>query len=242
MAHEADFYSAEEVARALKIPIRRVFGMLCGGELEGYQDEWARWHVPASAMQGVRRSLEPSSDLEEGPLKDDAETRVAEDATRVGDADATPVRSDGGSLLDSPAGMALTSDEETTQEAREVPVSGAPSSYNSAGNGDAEAATEVLPRVGYEETVAPEAASNETIRELDEQLAAATAKTSELRDRLALAEATEAALRESLKREREKADQESLLSEQQRRAATGQPEKEPAGERDEGFWRGLFGG
>jgi hypothetical protein len=78
MAQEADFYSAEEVARVLKIPVRRVFGMLCGGELEGYQDEWARWHVPASAVQGMRRSLESPSDPEEGPLKDDAEPRAAE--------------------------------------------------------------------------------------------------------------------------------------------------------------------
>jgi len=63
-----------------------------------------------------------------------------------------------------------------------------------------------------------------------------------LRNRLELAEATEATLRESLERERKKVDQESLLSERQRRAAAGPSEKEPAGERDEGFWRSLFGG
>lgn len=241
MAQEADFYSAEEVAKILEIPIRRVFGMLCGGELEGYQDEWARWHVPASAVQGVRRSLEPSSDLEEGPLKDDAEPRAAEDETRVGDAEATTVRSEGGPLLEPPSGAALASAEETTQEADGMPVGGSPASHNREGSLDAEV-TEVLPRDGYRETAAPDASSNETIRELDEQLAAATARIRELRDRLELAEATEAALRESLERERKKVDQESLLSERQRRAAAGQPEKEPAGERDEGFWRGLFGG
>ena len=240
MAQEADFYSAEEVAKVLKIPVRRVFGMLCCGELEGYQDEWARWHVPASAVQGVRRSLEPPSDLEEGrPLKDDAEPRAAEDGTRVGDAEATTVRSDGGPLLEPPSGAALASAEETTQEADGVPVGDSPASYNREESLDAEV-TEVLPRDG--ETAAPEAASNETIRELDEQLAAATARTRELRDRLELAKATEAALRESLERERKKVDQESLLSERRRGTAAGQPEKEPAGERDEGFWRSLFGG
>jgi hypothetical protein len=241
MAQEADFYSAEEVAKVLEIPVRRVFGMLCGGELEGYQDEWARWHVPASAVQGVRRSLEPSSDLEEGPLKDDAEPRAAEDETRVGDAEATTVRSDGGPLLESPSDAALASGEETTQEADGVPVGGSHASYNREGSVDAEV-TEVLPRDGYGETAAPDVASNETIRELDEQLATTTARIRELRDRLELAEATEAALRESLERERKKVDQESLLSERQRGAAAGQPEKEPAGERDEGFWRSLFGG
>ena len=241
MAQEADFYSAEEVARVLKIPVRRVFGMLCGGELEGYQDEWARWHVPASAVQGMRRSLESPSDPEEGPLKDDAEPRAAEEETRVGDAEATTIRSDGGPLLEPPSGAALASAEETTQEADGVPIGGSPASYNREESLDAEV-TEVLPRADYGGTAPPEAAFNETIRELDEQLAAATARTRELRDRLELAEATEAALRESLERERKKVDQESLLSERQRRAAAGPSEKEPAGERDEGFWRSLFGG
>jgi hypothetical protein len=241
MAQEADFYSAEEVAKVLRIPIRRVFGMLCGGELEGYQDEWARWRVPASAVQDMRRRLAPPSEPEEGPLKDDVETYAAEDETRVGDADATTVRSDGGPLLKPPDGTDSPGHEETTQEADGVLISDSLASYNRAGNDDAEA-TEVLPSVGYEETAVSEADSNETIRELDEQLAAAVAKARELRDRLKLAEATEAALRESLEREREKAEQESLLSERQREAAAGQPEREPAGERDEGFWRGLFGG
>ena len=122
-----------------------------------------------------------------------------------------------------------------------MPVNDSPASYNRTGNDDAEV-TEVLPSVGNEETAVLEADSNETIRELGEQLAAAVAKTSELQDRLELAEATEAAIRERLEREREKTDQESLLSERQREAAAAQPEREPAGERDEGFWRGLFGG
>jgi TolA-binding protein len=139
-----------------------------------------------------------------------------------------------------PSGAALVSAEETTQEADGVPIGGSPASYNREESLDAEV-TEVLPRADYGGTAPPEAAFNETIRELDEQLAAATARTRELRDRLELAEATEAALRESLERERKKVDKESLLSERQRRAAAGQPEKEPAGERDEGFWRSLFG-
>jgi hypothetical protein len=42
VAHEADFYTAEEAAKVLGIPVKRVFGMLCGGEMEGHQDEWAR--------------------------------------------------------------------------------------------------------------------------------------------------------------------------------------------------------
>jgi hypothetical protein len=241
MAQEADFYSAEEVAKVLGVPIRRVFGMLCGGELEGYQDEWARWRVPVSAVQGMRRSLAPPSEPEEGPLKDDVRTRAAEDETLVGDADATTILSDGGPLWKSPHGTDSPGSEETTQEADGMPVNGSPASYNRTGNDDAEV-TEVLPSVGYEETAVSEAGSNETIRELDEQLAAAVAKTRELRDRLELAEATEAAIRERLEREREKTDQESLLSERQREAAAAQAEREQAGARDERFWRGLFGG
>ncbi len=231
MAREADFYTAEEAAKALGIPVRRVFGMLSSGELEGHQDEWARWLVSASAVQGARRSPEPSSDPG-GLPEEDTGPLNAEDETHVLDAAATTVLSDGGPLSKPPSGAALLSSEETTQEATEAPVGGGPASYKRTESSDA-AATEVLPLGDHGETAAPDETSDETVRELAEQLAAAVAKTRELRDRLELAEATEAALRESLERERQSTNKEGARVEQQREAA----------EQGEGFWRRrLFGG
>jgi hypothetical protein len=76
VAHEADFYTAEEAAKVLGIPVKRVFGMLCGGEMEGHQDEWARWLVPASAVQGARLSYEAPT-YPDGLPEHDAEFHVA---------------------------------------------------------------------------------------------------------------------------------------------------------------------
>ena len=60
----------------LGIPPIQLFGMLTSGELEGHQDEWARWRIPASAIQRVRQDLKPSS--HPGVSSEDgAETRVA---------------------------------------------------------------------------------------------------------------------------------------------------------------------
>ncbi len=241
MAKEADFYSAEEAAKVLGIPVRRVFGMLCSGELEGRQDEWARWHVPASAVQGARRSLELSSS---GELpEEDAESRpVSENETRVLDAAATNVLANGGPLWEPPLGDTDSpGGEETTQEAGEALISGSPALSTSEESSDAET-TEGLPRGDHQETTASDEAPDEAIQELVEQLAAAAAKTRELRDRLEFAEATESALRESLEREHQRADHESSQAESQHKAATEQPEEELTAGRDEGFWRGVFRG
>jgi sortase A len=78
MAKKVDFYSPDGVAKALGIPAIQVFGMLTSGELEGHQDEWARWRIPASAVRGARQDSKPSS----GPgssTEDDAESRAAEE-------------------------------------------------------------------------------------------------------------------------------------------------------------------
>lgn len=236
MVQEADFYSAEEAAKVLGIPVRRVFGMLCSGELEGRQDEWARWHVPASAVQGARRSPEPSNP---GELpEEDAESRpVSEDETRVLDMAATTVLANGGPLWEPPDSADSPGGEETTQEEGEVLIGGSPASSTSEESSDAET-TEGLRYDDHQETTA----SDEAVQELVEQLVAAAAKTRELRDRLELAEATEAALRESLEREHQRADRESAQAERQHRAAAEQRDEEPAAGQGEGFWRGLFRG
>ena len=225
----------------LGIPVRRVFGMLRSGELEGRQDEWARWHVPASAVQGARRSTKPSNPA--GLSEEDAESRlVTEDETRVLDAAETTVLANGGPLWEPPPGGADSPGrEETTQETGEALIGGSPASSTSEESSNAET-TEGLPYDDHQETTASNEASDKAVQELVEQLVAAAAKTRELRDRLELAEATEATLRESLEREQQRADWESAQAELQHKAAAGQLEEEPAAGRDEGFWRGLFRG
>src|SRR4051812_22842 len=101
--------------------------MLCGGELEGNQDEWARWRVPASAVQRVCRNHEPSYDPGVPP-KDGAESHVAADEAGVGDA-APSVRSDDSPPWKLPSGVVLPSDEETTQEIGEATVGDSTVSY-----------------------------------------------------------------------------------------------------------------
>ena len=57
----------------------RLFGMLASGELEGHQDEWARWRIPARA---IRRACQEDSEPPSGPggsSEDDAESRIAEE-------------------------------------------------------------------------------------------------------------------------------------------------------------------
>jgi hypothetical protein len=240
MAREADFYTAEEAARVLGIPVRRVFGMLCGGELEGHQDEWARWLVPASAVQGARRSSEASP--HPGALPEhDAEPHAATDEeTRVWDAAETLVLGDGRPFLVPSVGANSLGGEETTQETDRAPVDGSSASRPFTESSDAETA-ERSPLDGHSEAAASDAASDATVEEITERLAAAAAETRELRGRLELAEATEAALRESLERERHRDDQESARADQHGTVAE-RVEKEPAAGRSDGFWRGLFGG
>ncbi len=240
MAQEADFYTTEEAAKVLGIPVRRVFGMLCSGELEGHQDEWARWLVPASALQGARQNPE-ASPYPDGLSDHDAGSRAAaEDETRVWDTAETTVLSDGRPFLEPPVHVGSLGGEETTQETDETLIGGSSASRDHPENSDAETA-ERLPLDGNSEAAASDAAPGETVKEITERLAAAAAKTRELRGRLELAEATEAALRESLEREHRRIDQESTRVEQHG-AGVERLEKEPAAGRSEGFWRGLFGG
>jgi hypothetical protein len=240
MAQEADFYTAEEAAKVLGIPVRRVFGMLCGGELEGRQDEWARWLVPASALQGARRNTKASPYPGGLPEHDAGSHAAAEDETRVWDAAETTVLSDGRPLLEPPVDVGSLGGEETTQETDEVLVGGRPASRGFTESSDAET-VERLPLNDRSEAAASDAAHDGNVEEIAERLAAAAAKTRELRGRLEIAEATEAALRESLERERGGIDRESTRVEQHGMVAE-HLKKEPAAGRGEGFWRGLFGG
>ena len=239
MVQEADFYSAQEAADVLGLPVRQVFGMLCGGELEGHQDNWARWLVPVSAVEHARRNLKPSSDR---PPKeeDDVELHIAQNEARFGDTEATILLPAGQALWKPPAtGSDLSSGEKTTQEADETPPLGDVLVKDTRTVSSDAATTEIPPHEDYPETTVSGEASNETLRELAERLVAAAEKTRQLRERLKLAEAAEATLRESLKREQERADW-GRAQVGQKLTVDRRTEEELRTKRTKGLWRRLF--
>ena len=222
------------------IPVRRVFSMLCGGELEGHQDEWARWLVPASALQGARGSSNPSSYRDSLPEQNAGYRDAMEGETRVQDVAETTIISDGRPFLQRPVDGGSFDEEETTQETDEVLVGGSPASHSNTESTD-EVTAERISLDGRSDAATSAWGPDDTLKEITERLAAAAAHTRGLRGWLELAEATEAALRENLERERRGVAQESTQAEQHG-AVAERLEKEPATGRGDGFWRGLFGG
>ena len=55
MSREADFYTPGEVARLMGLTEFTVLGLLATGQLEGQQDEQARWWIPASTIADAAR-------------------------------------------------------------------------------------------------------------------------------------------------------------------------------------------
>lgn len=58
MPREADFYTPGEAARLLGLAERTILGLLTSGQLEGHQDERARWWIPFGAIEAAQRSRE----------------------------------------------------------------------------------------------------------------------------------------------------------------------------------------
>jgi regulator of replication initiation timing len=61
MPREADFYTPGEAARLLGLAERTILGLLTSGQLEGHQDERARWWIPFGAIEAMQRSREASN-------------------------------------------------------------------------------------------------------------------------------------------------------------------------------------
>jgi len=73
MPREADFYTPGEAARLLGLPEFTVLGLLTSGQLEGHQDEQARWWIPAVAVdEAVRRGRDTDA-----PVDPSAEETIA---------------------------------------------------------------------------------------------------------------------------------------------------------------------
>jgi excisionase family DNA binding protein len=68
MPNEADFYTPGEVAKMLGLAELTVLDLLTSGQLEGHQDERARWWIPPAAVDAARRSS--TADNAVGPLSE----------------------------------------------------------------------------------------------------------------------------------------------------------------------------
>ena len=67
MAREADTFTPGEVARALGLTEFTVLSLLTSGQLEGHQDEQARWWIPASAIDEAIMRRSASTDVQPDP-------------------------------------------------------------------------------------------------------------------------------------------------------------------------------
>jgi excisionase family DNA binding protein len=92
MSREADFYTPGEAAELLGLAELTVLGLLTSGQLEGHQDERARWWIPSAAIVAARRSKGAGN----------SGSHLAEETTTT-----TPLSSSGSKLP--------SADEETTQ-------------------------------------------------------------------------------------------------------------------------------
>jgi excisionase family DNA binding protein len=72
MPREADFYTPGEAANLLGLAELTVLGLLTSGQLEGHQDERARWWIPSAAIDAARRSRSAGSSA--GPLAEETIT------------------------------------------------------------------------------------------------------------------------------------------------------------------------
>jgi excisionase family DNA binding protein len=61
MPKEADFYTPGEAAQLLGLAEMTVLSLLTSGQLEGHQDERARWWIPFSAVDTARNHSEASA-------------------------------------------------------------------------------------------------------------------------------------------------------------------------------------
>jgi predicted transcriptional regulator len=119
MAREADTFTPGEVARALGLTEFTVLSLLTSGQLEGHQDDQARWWIPASAVDAAIMRRSASTDAPPDPSVE--ETVAMPPISPTGGAD-TPA-------TDTPA----TETPATETPATETPATDTPATDTPAG-------------------------------------------------------------------------------------------------------------
>src|SRR5215204_1779519 len=250
ISREADFYTSGEAARLLGLAEITVLSMLTSGQLEGQQDEQARWWVPAYAVDEAARHGEKAQGSGEPPSPSGEETTQLgpipepEPRTPQTDNDGQTTSESGWTTTDV-AARALAVSPRTVRrlidrselegrkvregivEAWEVSID---SLYALRDKRESEGQVRRVDpgtSVGRRETpdIPPDTA--DYIRELTERLLRLSTEVGELRTRLELTAKTESTLQEE--RDRLLADLERVREELE-------------AERSKGFWRRLFGG
>ena len=253
MSREADFYSPGEAAQLLELSEYTVLGMLTTGQLEGQQDEQARWWIPAAGVVEAARHAEDAQDSRESPSPASEETTqlgpIPDPAPRT---QRTPLTDDHGQSANESgwtttdvAAKALSVSPRTVRrlidrgelegrkvregivEAWEVSID---SLYALRDKRESEGQVRRVDpgtSVGRREPPDIPTDTADYIRELTERLLRLSTEVGELRTRLELTAKTESTLQEE--RDRLLADLERVREELE-------------GERSKGFWRRLFGG
>ena len=257
------FYTTGEVAKALGLSEATVLALLTSGQLEGQQDEWARWIVPLNVVDKAKKSQEqvpvvpadPSADTISSPDPASAEETLhyAEppetDAQRsyAADISGQDTASSGWTNTDT-AAKALGVSPRTVRrfidrrelEGRKI-VDGIVESwevsidslYALRDKRGVEGQARRDDRRKSVEEDAP-AAMADMIRNLTSDLVRSSSEAAYFRARLELTERAESSLREDLEREREERQR---YQEEANRLL-----EELEAERSKGFWRRLFGG
>jgi excisionase family DNA binding protein len=250
LSREADFYSPGEAANLLGLPEFTILGLLTSGELEGQQDEQARWWIPAAVVVEASKHADEAQDSRESLSPASEETTqldfLSDPAPRTlqTDTDGQSANESGWTTTDV-AARALAVSPRTVRrlidrgelegrkvregivEAWEVAID---SLYALRDKREAEGQVRRIdPRTSVERREPPDIPpdTSDYIRELTERLLRLSTEVGELRTRLELTAKTESTLQEE--RDRLQVELERVREELE-------------AERSKGFWRRLFGG
>lgn len=110
MPNEADFYTHGEVAKMLGLSELTVLSMLTSGQLEGHQDEQARWWIPSAAVSAARHGSSAENSVAPSAEQTTPIEPLAEETTPTIPVDLTS------------SGAIPASEENTQLESRAEPV------------------------------------------------------------------------------------------------------------------------
>ena len=267
MSREANFYTLDEAAKLLGLAEYTILGLLTSGELEGQQDDQARWWIPATAVDKAAKL----SEEKEAEVAGRSPSPTSEETTQLGTIlppTISPTTSsdtygqsagDSGWTTTEVAARALAVSPRTVRrlidrgelegrkiregivEAWEVSID---SLYTLRNKRESEGQVRRGDhRVSVEEKkpadLPPDTA--DYIRELTERLLRLSSEVGELRTRLELTAKAESTLQDELDRVEDELERTS----EERRRHQEEAERlraELEAERSKGFWQRLFGG
>jgi regulator of replication initiation timing len=264
MPSEMDYYSPGEASNLLGLSEITVLGLLTSGQLEGHQDEQARWWIPTAVVDAAVRRAEESQSSGEPPSPSSEETTqlgpFPDPAGRTPETDYNgQSASESGWTTTDVAARALAVSPRTVRrfidrgelegrkvregivEAWEVSID---SLYTLRDKREAEGQVRRgVPQVSDERAGTPDVPPDtaDYIRELTERLLRLSSEVGELRARLELTAKTESTLQE----ERDRIEAELARVREERRKHQEEAKRlrqELEAERSKGFWRRLFGG